>query len=66
VSFIGLTVYLLTCYREACIESLGLCYSLVLALASSLLQVLVRVEGPLLPLVRRGVRTTAGILEVAS
>jgi hypothetical protein len=66
VSSVVLIVHLLTYYREAYTESLGSCYSLILALVSSLPWAPVRVEGPLPPLVRRGVRTTVGILEVTS
>ena len=66
MSSVVLIVYLLICCREARIESLGSCYSLVLALVSSLPWAFVRVEGSLSSLVRRGVRTTVGILEVAS
>jgi hypothetical protein len=66
VSSVVLVVYLLTYCREARTESLGSCYSLVLALVSSLPRALVRVEGSLSSLVRRGVRTTIGILGVTS
>jgi hypothetical protein len=66
VSSVVLIVYLLTCCREARTESLGPCYSLVPALVSSLPRAPVRVEGPLPPLVRRGVRTTVGIPGVTS
>jgi hypothetical protein len=66
VSSVVLIVYLLIYYREAYTESLGSCYSLILALVSSLPRAPVRVEGPLSSLVRRGIRTTVGILEVAS
>jgi hypothetical protein len=65
VSSVVLTVYLLTCCREARTESLGPCHSLVPALVGGLPRALVRVEGPLPPLVGRGVRTTVGILVVA-
>ena len=65
MSSVVLTAHLLTCCREARMESLGPCHSLVLALVGGLPQVLVREEGPLPPLVGIGVRTTVGIPEVA-
>jgi hypothetical protein len=66
VSFAALIARLLIYYKVGRTESLGLCYSLVLALVSSLLLVLVIVEVLLSLLARIAARTTTGILEVIS
>jgi hypothetical protein len=66
VSFAALTARLLIYCKVDRTKSLGSCYSLVLALVSSLLLVLVTVEGLLSLLARIATRTTTGILEVIS